>query len=209
LPSGQAAPLALWLFITNVRHRMSHIDFFFSVLVDKLSGIDIFEYNFRMDAYEHSEHELSFEYNQITDQIFLGSNLCCQGHFDQELLKQGITADISLEGERVDAPFGVEFFVWIPVENHHAPTNEQLEFGISALSKMVEMGKKVYVHCKYGYGRSPTLIIAYFISLGYSVSDAIAHVKSKRPTTHLSEVQVEALEEFRKSRSPEFDEGRL
>ncbi len=49
------------------------------------------------------------EYNYITDGIYIGTNQCCQTHFDQTLKKEGIEADISLEGERIDVPFGVKF----------------------------------------------------------------------------------------------------
>ena len=54
------------------------------------------------------------EYNNITNGIYIGTNQCCQTHFDEELKKEGITADISLEEDRLDAPFGVDFYVWIP-----------------------------------------------------------------------------------------------
>src|SRR3989338_7226111 len=88
------------------------------------------------------------EYNHITDGIYIGTNQCCQTHFDEELKKEGITADISLEEDRLDAPFGVDFYVWIPVKNHSTPKPDQLEFGVSVLERLVSMQKKVYVHCK-------------------------------------------------------------
>lgn len=46
------------------------------------------------------------EYNEITDGIYIGTNQCCQTHFDEKLKKEGITADISLEEDRLDAPRG-------------------------------------------------------------------------------------------------------
>ncbi|MEX0877801.1 MAG: dual specificity protein phosphatase family protein [Candidatus Spechtbacterales bacterium] len=136
------------------------------------------------------------EYNEITDGIFIGTNQCCQTHFDEKLKKEGITADISLEENRVDAPFGVDFYVWIPVQNHTAPKSDQLEFGVSVLEKLVSMGKKIYVHCKNGHGRAPTLVAAYLIKKGKNPTDAEDFIKSKRPTIHLEDVQREALNNF-------------
>lgn len=142
----------------------------------------------------HPQNKLDFNY--IADGIYIGTNQCCQTHFDEELKKLGITADISLEEDRLDAPFGVEFYVWIPVKNHEAPIKDQLEFGISAIEKLVAMKKKVYVHCKNGHGRAPTLVSAYLIRKGKSPEEAEALIKSKRPTIHLEEIQRQALRDF-------------
>ena len=144
------------------------------------------------DSHDHT----TFEYNRITEHIFVGTNLCCQVHFDDELLKQGITADLSVEGERVDAPFGVEFFAWIPVVDNDAPTPDQFALGVSTLQKLVALDKKVYAHCEHGHGRAPTMVAAYFIAEGDSVDDAIARIKEKRPVVHLSDAQYSALNVF-------------
>lgn len=140
------------------------------------------------------------EYSYITDGIYIGTNQCCQTHFDEQLKQEGIDTDISLEEEQVDAPFGVNFYVWIPIKNHTAPTSEKLDFGVATLEKLVGMKKKIYVHCQNGHGRAPTLVAAYLIQNGKSVDEAIAFIKAKRPSIHLEEVQKEALGEFSKNK---------
>lgn len=139
-----------------------------------------------------------FEYDYITDGIYIGTNQCCRTHFDEKLKKEGITADISLEENRLDAPFGVDFYIWMPVQDHTAPSPDQLDFGVMALNKFVSVGKKVYVHCKNGHGRAPTLVAAYLVSKGKSPGEAEAFVKSKRPSIHLEEQQRQALRNFSK-----------
>lgn len=139
-----------------------------------------------------------FEYDYITDGIYIGTNQCCQAHFDEKLKIEGITADISLEEDKLDAPFGVDFYVWIPVKNHAVPKRDQLEFGVSILEKLVAMGKKVYVHCQNGHGRAPTLVAAYLIRKGKTADEAEALIKSKRPSIHLDDIQRETLQEFGK-----------
>lgn len=136
------------------------------------------------------------EYNYITDGIYIGTNQCCQRHFDEKLKKEGIEVDISLEEDRVDAPFGVEFYIWIPIENHTAPTQDQLDFGVSVLEKLVALDKKVYVHCRNGHGRAPTMVAAYLVKQGKSVDEALEFVGSKRPSIHLEEIQREGLDGF-------------
>lgn len=139
------------------------------------------------------------DYNYIADGIYIGTNQCCQTHFDEQLKKEGITADISLEEDRIDAPFGVDFYIWIPVKDHVAPAPDQLKFGVSALEKLVAMQKKIYVHCKNGHGRAPTLVAAYLIKKGKTAKEAIAFIKSKRASIHLEEAQKQALREFDQS----------
>ncbi|MBI2670779.1 hypothetical protein HYX18_02285 [Candidatus Woesearchaeota archaeon] len=73
---------------------------------------------------KHPKH-IPFEYNRITDYIYLGTNQCYVKHsFAENLIKKGIEADISLEYESIDAPFGAKYFLWLPVKDHTAPTQK-------------------------------------------------------------------------------------
>jgi len=117
-------------------------------------------------------------------------------HFDAELSAEGITADISLEAEKVDTPLGVEYYTWIPVVDHTAPNAEQFDFGVATITKLINLGKKIYVHCQHGHGRAPTMVAAYLISTGMSTDEAIELIKTKRPEAHPEPVQVEALKEY-------------
>lgn len=136
------------------------------------------------------------DYNYITDGIFIGTNQCCQMHFSEELLRKGITADISLEEVRLDQPFGVKFYLWLPVKNHAAPTQEQLRVGVAVLEQLTAMKKKVYVHCKNGHGRAPTLVAAYLIKKGKTPKEAESFIKARRPAIHLESVQRKAIKKF-------------
>lgn len=135
------------------------------------------------------------EYNQIAGHIYLGTNQYCQTHFEESLLKTGIRADISLEQERLDTPFGVDFFLWLPVADHEPPSQEQLLIGARTIKDLVDNNIKVYVHCKRGHGRSPTLVAAYFILEGLSASKAIKEVRDRR-RIHLTMSQIRALKDF-------------
>lgn len=150
-----------------------------------------------IDVYNHALGLKGFDYDQINEEVFIGTNMCCQFGFDKELLAKDIKADISLEKEKIDSPKGVDYFLWLPTEDHQSPTQDKLKLGVQTLEFLISRKIKVYVHCKNGHGRAPTLFAAYLIKKGMSVDDAVKFLKSKRPTTHLSEAQVAALKEFK------------
>lgn len=143
--------------------------------------------------------KLKFEYNLITPLIYIGSNQCCKVHFKEALLKKGIQADISLEKERLDKPFGVKYFFWIPVKDFSAPTQSQLKIGANVIRDLVDNKIKTYIHCKRGHGRSPTFVAAYLITTGMSAKKAIELIKMKRPSIHLTPGQKSALNTFEKN----------
>ena len=141
---------------------------------------------------------LVFEYSKVTPLIYVGTNMCCQVHFDKSLLKQGIKADISLEDTKVDKPFGVLYYCWLPTRDHTAPTMKQLKIGVDFLKSLIDNKVKVYIHCERGHGRAPTLVAAYLISQGKRLGDAIAFIKAKRPAIHLDKRQIAILQKFKK-----------
>lgn len=138
---------------------------------------------------------IPFEYDKVTDYIYLGSNQCCQVHFEKSLLKKGIMADISLEKERLDAPFGVDYFLWLPVKDTTPPSQKQLLVGAKTIKALVDSKIKVYVHCLRGHGRSPTLVAAYFILEGLKYDEALNKIRAKRKI-HLRSSQIKALKKF-------------
>lgn len=147
----------------------------------------------------NNNHQL-FQFNQITDLIYLGTNLCCNNLTHMRiLLDHKIKADIDLEEGRQEETLGVETYLWLPVIDKQAPSRTQLKVGVAVLENLIKDGKKVYVHCKNGHGRSPTLVAAYYVSQGLGVDDAISKVREKRPEIHLEKVQIAALKGYQKS----------
>jgi len=142
------------------------------------------------------ENHKKTEYSKITDQIFLGTNMCCNIHASK-IYDLGIDADIDLEKERAEEAVPVDVYLWLPVEDETAPSMTQLKVGSRTLDELIKDKKKVYVHCKNGHGRAPTLVAAYFILQGKSVDEAIDIIKEKRPEIHLENSQKEILEKFK------------
>ena len=66
------------------------------------------------------------------------------------------------------------------------------------------MKKKIYVHCKNGHGRAPTLVAAYFVTQGMSTDEAFAFIKKRRSTIHPNKQQVASVKEFEKTYKPQY-----
>lgn len=140
---------------------------------------------------------LTLEYSQITKYVYIGTNMCCQSHFDKSLLRKGISADISLEEKKLDQPFGVDYYLWLPTKDHQAPTLTQLKIGVAFLKEARKQKIKCYVHCQRGHGRAPTLVAAFLVSEGMSVQEAFTSIKKKRPDIHSNKKQIAIVKMLR------------
>lgn len=139
------------------------------------------------------------DYSQIEAQVYIGTNACCMHHFKIELPDKGVTCDISLEGESLDQPFGVDCFLWLPTKDHTAPSLHSVLTGAAALDEMLREGRKVYLHCKNGHGRAPTFYTAYLMLKRHmSFEQAWNVVKTSRPEAHLDPSQVAFLRSLTK-----------
>jgi len=113
-----------------------------------------------VDGFNHVFGRHGFDYDQISEDVFIGTNMCCQYGFVKELLVRNVRADISLEETKIDAPRGVDYFVWLPTVDGQAPARDKLAFGVQALEFFAERTIKVFIHCENGHGRAPTLFVA-------------------------------------------------
>jgi dual specificity MAP kinase phosphatase len=148
------------------------------------------------DIFRHVTGRKGFDYDSITEDVFIGTNMCCQFGFSRELLSKGVRAAISLEKERTDMPVGVEYYLWIPTPDGEPPSPGQLQLGVDTLSFLAGRGIKVFIHCRNGHGRAPMLYLAYLVHAGIPFNDAYARVKAKRPSVHLTEAQERAVRAF-------------
>lgn len=135
------------------------------------------------------------EYTEITPLITIGTNMHCQGHA-HELTELGFYADIDLEEERQEQPPMVEYYLWLPTKDHHPSTVDQYRMGSAAIAALVAAGKRIYVHCQNGHGRSPAMVAAYFMTSGITMDEAVDLIKRRRPEIHLDDTQVAALRDF-------------
>lgn len=142
------------------------------------------------------------DYSQITDQVFVGSDFCqggvCLIH-TEEFNKMGVSVEINMSEEDNELPpkKGISSYTWLPVPDGSAPTQEQLAMGVCLIDTVVNAGLKIYVHCRNGHARSPSLIAAYLVKHnGVTLEGALKLIKEKRPESHIEETQMKALKLF-------------
>jgi len=144
-----------------------------------------------------------FDYSRITRQIIIGSDLCkgsvCPIH-GQEFKSLGVCVELNLSAEKKETPpDDIDIYAWLPVVDGYPPTYDQFLIGTSIINEAVLNDNIVYVHCKNGHARSPTMVAAYFIRFKkIGVGEAVDLIKKKRPEVHIEKSQLEALEEFSK-----------
>ena len=136
------------------------------------------------------------KYSQINDRIYVGAQQSAAGM--QKLKKIGIKAIVNLRSEFDDRRHNLIFdnYCYLPVDEFTAPEINQLKEGVEFIKGQVKEGRKVYIHCSEGISRAPTLAVAFLISTGMTLPDAIALVKKSRPFINILPVQMECLSRY-------------
>lgn len=81
----------------------------------------------------------------------------------------------------------------LPTEDLRAISRHMLDEGVAWVTKHLERGHKVYIHCEHGIGRSATLALAVLVALGYSPREALTLAKRARWQVSPSPEQLSAL----------------
>lgn len=134
--------------------------------------------------------------SQITANLFLGSQYSLVGL--KRLKALGITAIINMRMNPIFEESKYEGFKYLhlPTLDNTPPTLDILIKGAEFADKEIKAGGKVYIHCRQGLGRGPTMTIAYLISTGLTFDDAFALVKKVRTFINPRPGQIERLKEL-------------
>jgi protein-tyrosine phosphatase len=84
----------------------------------------------------------------------------------------------------------------VPVVDMEAPTLEQVDRALSAITRANERQMGVAVHCTAGLGRTGVILACYFVTRGLSSSNAIARVRRLRPGSIETDEQADAVVSF-------------
>jgi dual specificity MAP kinase phosphatase len=133
------------------------------------------------------------KYIRITPDIFLGGSF--NKNFIKKLKKSGVTAVVNM---RTSQPVSGIKTLHLPTKDKTAPSEKDLEKGVSFIKKQIEKDSKVYIHCRAGRGRGPTMAIAYLISTGYKLEEAVNLIKQVRRFIKPTRSQIESLKKFEK-----------
>lgn len=136
--------------------------------------------------------------SQISANLFLGGQYNLNG---LKRLKQiGVTAIVSMRENSIykEADFEGFKFLHLPTVDNTPPTLTDLIRGADFVDAEIKNNGKVYIHCRQGLGRGPSMAIAYLLKIGTTYDDAFALVKSVRTFINPRPAQRERLKELEK-----------
>lgn len=146
----------------------------------------------------------------IPEQLGVCVNPCVGRQAENWLELVGVRLLINMY-ERADEPELLQRLgaraLHIPVPGSCAPTQEQLEAGVQAISDALKEGERVAVHCGAGLGRAGTLLAAYLVGEGCSADEAMARVRAARPGSIETVEQEQAVRDFARTRAAASSAG--
>jgi dual specificity MAP kinase phosphatase len=134
--------------------------------------------------------------SRVTPQIWVGPQFNQRGK--EYLEAQGVNGSVNLRVEFDDAAHGLALahYCYLPTVDDDCPSPAHFQKGVDFIRSVVQAGGQVYIHCKAGVGRAPTMAAAYFVAEGMTVEDAIALIKRTRPFITITPPQLEALHHY-------------
>ncbi|MFA7165886.1 MAG: dual specificity protein phosphatase family protein [Desulfoplanes sp.] len=122
----------------------------------------------------------------VTSQLAVGSAPMSDARLD-DLHRQGIVAILNLCGEycdlhTIEQAHGFEVY-YLPIADEEAPDLEAMEHGLAWLDEALYLGKKVFIHCRHGIGRTGTVLNLYLLrkGLGHAMAGKILKNLRSKP----------------------------
>ncbi len=105
----------------------------------------------------------------VTEHLGVGSAPMSYAALDS-LRAQGVRAILNLCAEfsdlhGIEAAHGFEVY-HLPIPDEEAPDLAELEKALDWLDEAIYLGKKVFIHCRHGIGRTGTVLNAYILRRG-------------------------------------------
>jgi protein-tyrosine phosphatase len=134
--------------------------------------------------------------SKINGHLYLGSQYNLFGL--KKLKALGVTAIVNMRlhntyGEA--AHEGIKY-LHLPTPDNTAPPLEMLIKGADFIDDEIKNGGIVYVHCRQGLGRGPTIAMAYLIKSGMTYEEAYATIRKVRIFINPQRSQVAMLKEL-------------
>jgi protein-tyrosine phosphatase len=124
--------------------------------------------------------------DQIIPNLWLGELLS-----ERELIENNFTHVLSIYDKQPDFIDSPHFITkWINIKDNGSENiSDYFEECSEFIHNVLQSGGKIYVHCQFGFSRSPAIVIAYIMRYGicldeprnFSFYDALEFVSAKRP----------------------------
>ena len=118
---------------------------------------------------------------------WIDKNIAVGSEFDNadlpKIKKLGVNAIIDLRTEAGDDQAAIEGmgmrYLHVFIEDRHAPTPQQMAAVMIFSLPLLRANKKIFIHCKNGFGRSPLVAISLMVERGMSASEALQQAKKR------------------------------
>lgn len=133
---------------------------------------------------------------EVTPNLYLGSQYNLVGL--RKLKALGITAIINMRMHSVysQAQYEGIHYLHLPTPDNTPSDLEVLKKGADFADQAVKNGGKVYIHCRQGLGRGPTMATAYLLKTGLTLDDALTLIRKARPFINPRPGQLTRLKEL-------------
>ncbi|BBO75576.1 hypothetical protein DSCW_29930 [Desulfosarcina widdelii] len=148
-----------------------------------------------------TSRENTYPLKWVTKQVAVG--YAPHSLADIEAIKSsGIEAVLNLCAEcydlhEIENAHGLDVH-WLPITDEDAPQLEDAQKAIDWLNSKIGANKKVLIHCRFGIGRTGTVVMAWLLGQGYSADQAEA-LLDHTPSEPKSRRQWDFLDAYSKS----------
>lgn len=174
----------------NMFRKLISVIKFFSIQFERLLD----------HAYRHCYGLPTMKYSQITPTLYIGGQYNLKAI--ETLKARGITGVVNMRMRSIhsetDKNLSWLSILNLPTPDLTAPRMEDLQKGVKFIRKQIDAGGKVYVHCRAGEGRGPTMGLAFLIAEGMTLDDALKLVKQARTFAKPTPPQMKQLTLFEK-----------
>ena len=132
----------------------------------------------------------------VTPQLYVGGAYRLRGL--QRLKEWGVAAVVNMREKSFQQASHADWldYLHLPTPDLTPPSIEKLGAGVAFIQRHVSNGGKVYVHCRWGEGRGPSMAAAYLMSTGMTLEESLQLIKQTRSFIRLSKSQLEQLQKY-------------
>jgi len=132
----------------------------------------------------------------ITPQLYLGGQYKLRGL--KRLKEWGVTGVVNMRLKNFKRAEDAEWldYLHLPTADRQPPKMKDLEKGVEFIEEQIKSGGKVYVHCRFGEGRGPSMMAAYLMADGLRLKEALEVIQKVRPFARPTKSQMRRLKEF-------------